>query len=100
MFQAIQLEHADNVATVITEVVKDTTLAVQAPGKRFSLISIDAIPFCHKVALAVIHKGEMVIKYGRPIGRATFDILEGGLVGVHNIEGMRGRGDLEGGKTE
>ena len=100
MFQAIQLEQADNVATVITEVAKDATLTVQAPGKRFSLLSLDAIPFCHKIALTFIHKGEMVIKYGRPIGRATCDISEGGLVGVHNIEGMRGRGDLEGGKAE
>lgn len=100
MFQAIQLERTDNVATVITEIAKATVITVQAPSKLFSITSNDAIPFGHKVALVDIRKGETVTKYGRPIGRATCNIMEGGLVGVHNIEGMRGRGDLEGGMSE
>lgn len=100
MFQALKLELADNVATVITEVAKDTTIIVQAPEECFDLTTVDAIPYCHKVALTAIHKGDIITKYGRPIGRALGDIAEGGLVGAHNIEGMRGRGDLEGGKNK
>jgi len=99
MFQAIQLEHEDNVATVIIEVAKGTSITVQAPGISLELEAADDIPYCHKVALAPIRKGDNVIKYGRPIGRATCDILKGSLVGVHNIEGMRGRGDLAEGKS-
>lgn len=100
MFQAIQLEHEDNVATVIIEVAKGTAVTVQAPGIRFELAATDDIPYCHKVAVTAIHKGENVIKYGRPIGRAICNIVKGGLVGVHNIEGMRGRGDLAEGKEK
>lgn len=100
MFQALQLEIADNVATVITEINKDISIVIQAPGITFNLKTINAIPYCHKVALTTINTGEFVIKYGRPIGRATCDIAKGGLVGVHNMEGMRGRGDLEGGKSK
>lgn len=100
MFQAIQLEQKDNVATVIIEVTKGTTLTVQSPGASFKLAAADDIPYCHKVALATIRKGDNVIKYGRPIGRATRDIAKGNLVGVHNIEGMRGRGDLAEGEAK
>ena len=94
MFHALQLEPVDNVATVVTEVGKGTVLTIQTPGASITLRSVEAIPFGHKIALASIQKGETVHKYGRPIGRASSDIPKGGLVGVHNLEGLRGRGDL------
>lgn len=100
MFQALKLETADNVATVITEVAKDMTITVQAPEESVNLKTVDAIPYCHKVALTAIHKGDTIVKYGRPIGRALGNIAKGSLVGAHNIEGMRGRGDLEGGDNK
>ena len=95
MFHALQLEPADNVATVVAPAAKNTQLIVQVPGGQRATISIvDDIPFGHKIALQPLAKGDIVVKYGRPIGRATSDIPKGGLVGVHNLEGMRGRGDL------
>lgn len=95
MFNALQLEAADNVATVVAVVTKGTLLMVQGPGgKNMQLSTMDDVPFGHKVALQALHKGDIVVKYGRPIGRATSDIPKGGLVGIHNLEGLRGRGDL------
>jgi altronate dehydratase small subunit len=94
MFHALQLEPADNVATVVADVGKDTVIVVQAGAKSLTLPTLDPIPFGHKVALQPIRRGEVVVKYGRPIGRALTDVPKGGLVGAHNIEGMRGRGDL------
>jgi altronate dehydratase small subunit len=95
MFHALQLEAADNVATVVTPAAKNTQLTVQVPGGRTLTVSvIDDIPFGHKIALQALSKGDIVVKYGRPIGRAMSDIPKGGLVGVHNLEGLRGRGDL------
>ena len=35
------------------------------------------------------------MKYAHVIGKASKDISVGELVHVHNIEGNRGRGDLE-----
>lgn len=46
-----------------------------------------------KIALTDINNGEKIIKYGEVIGQATAPIKCGELVHVHNVEGIRGRGD-------
>jgi altronate dehydratase small subunit len=94
MFHALQLEPGDNVATLVVDAEGNTELTIQAPGKTVVLTTVDSIPFGHKVALTSLNKGDIVSKYGRPIGRTMSDIPKGGLVGVHNLEGLRGRGDL------
>lgn len=94
MFHALQLEAADNVATLVADVSKGVELTVQTPSARTVIVTAEPIGFGHKVALQPLQKGEIVTKYGRPIGRATANIPRGGYVGVHNIEGMRGRGDI------
>lgn len=43
------------------------------------------IPMGHKIALKPIKAGEMVIKYGQPIGHATTDIKPGEWVHNHNL---------------
>ena len=48
-----------------------------------------------KIAVEDIPQGAQVMKYGESIGIASTDIKVGGQVHVHNIEGARGRGDLE-----
>ncbi len=40
----------------------------------------------HKMASRAIAKGEAVVKYGLPIGRATCDIAPGQWVHLHNCE--------------
>lgn len=52
------------------------------------------IPSGHKLARRAIAAGETVLKYGQPIGRATAAIAAGEHVHVHNVESLRGRGDL------
>jgi altronate dehydratase small subunit len=39
-------------------------------------------------------KGDDVIKYGEVVGRTTATINIGDHVHVHNVESLRGRGDL------
>ncbi len=53
-----------------------------------------AIPSGHKVARRAIAAGDLIVKYGQPIGRAIADIAAGEHVHVHNVESLRGRGDL------
>lgn len=93
----IQLNVDDNVAVAVEDCKTGETLKVQAPAtmQDYEIRVVSDIPFGHKCALRDMKKGETILKYGRPIGRATADILKGEIVGVHNIEGMRGRGDLE-----
>ena len=39
----------------------------------------------HKVAARAIPQGDLIIKYGMPIGKASQDIPAGAHVHVHNI---------------
>ena len=50
-----------------------------------ALEATEAIPAGHKFALRDIQKGEMIIKYGDPIGTATEFIPEGSHVHTHNV---------------
>lgn len=60
----------------------------------------DDIPFGFKVAIRDIQKGDKIIKFGEAIGIASVAITKGEMVHVHNIEGLRGRGDLEKGALQ
>lgn len=44
-----------------------------------------AIPMAHKIARRAIAEGEVILKYGMPIGIATAAIAPGAHVHVHNI---------------
>lgn len=45
----------------------------------------DPLTFGHKAARGAIAKGQQILKYGVPIGRATRDIAAGEHVHVHNM---------------
>lgn len=94
---ALQANGLDNVATIFAEgIVDGTEVAVlDASGSRTSLTVIGDVPYGHKVALVDIATGEQITKYGEEIGVATHDIRAGEYVHVHNLDSMRGRGDLE-----
>jgi (2R)-sulfolactate sulfo-lyase subunit alpha len=62
---------------------------VQNGGGHIEIAARDTIPLGHKIALRAIARGEHVIEYGTPIGRATADIAAGQHVHVHNLKGER-----------
>ena len=87
----LRLKDDDDVAVALRALVPGT-------GVRFadgSAVDVaDAIPAGHKVALRAIAAGSAIHKYGQVIGRASTAIGAGAHVHVHNVEGLRGRGDL------
>ncbi len=85
------IDKSDNVATNVADEIPQGT-RVDVDGK--TILTLDLIPYGHKMALAPIPKGETVLKYGLSIGSATEDIQPGSHVHVHNVESNRGRGDL------
>lgn len=88
-------EAKDNVATILaSDVKKGATVPVTVEGKRLEVKVNADIPFGHKIAIKPIASGKTVYKYGLSIGRATADIAIGDHVHIHNIEPLRGRGDL------
>ncbi len=92
---AIALHSTDNVATAVQDLKKGQQATVRL-GREISHVSImEDIPYGHKFAVRKINNGENILKYGEVIGRATSDIETGCHAHVHNIESLRGRGDLQ-----
>ena len=86
------LRDGDNVAVALRELPEGYAVDVA----RGSVATRRIIPAGHKVATREIAAGELILKYGETMGRATQAIAAGEHVHVHNVEGLRGRGDLAG----
>ena len=93
----LKVHEADNVATIFAEnVIKGIEVEIRdKSGSKQMLKVLNDIPYGHKVAISKIEKGELINKYGEEIGIATKNIEPGEHVHVHNLDSMRGRGDLE-----
>ncbi|MDR1875499.1 MAG: UxaA family hydrolase [Synergistaceae bacterium] len=83
----------DDVATLVRDAAEGEAVTVRRGSDSLELTAVTAIPAGHKIALRDFKKGENVIKYGSVIGAASEDIPKGAHVHVHNLEGLRGRGD-------
>jgi altronate dehydratase small subunit len=83
----------DNVGTAAAELHPGDSFQVSGRTGQ-ELKAQEEIPFGFKVALSDIPAGSNVVKYGEVIGRSTCPIRAGEMVHIHNIEGIRGRGDL------
>lgn len=93
---ALQVNDLDNVATIFAKGVRDgqiVTLKDKA-GHTRPLTVIGDVPYGHKVAVDDIPAGGSIRKYGEQIGVASRAIRRGEYVHVHNLDSMRGRGDL------
>ena len=93
--RALILHPKDNVASVMEEVSSGDDVMLQGGSATLLLQAVEKIPFGFKMATVDIRQGDTVIKYGEVIGTASKDIQKGALVHIHNIEGARGRGDLQ-----
>ena len=93
--QALLMHPSDNIAVAAADLPAGQ--AVEVAGEM--ILVVQPIPFGHKFARRSIPSGGIVFKYGQPVGRATTDIAVGAHVHVHNIESLRGRGDLGQGVT-
>ncbi|NLI91124.1 MAG: UxaA family hydrolase [Peptococcaceae bacterium] len=98
--KAVLINVKDNVATVTEDVKSGQSIVFLSEQKEKEIEALDDIPFGHKVAIREIFLGQDIIKYGEIIGRATFNIQTGQHVHVHNVEALRGRGDLGGKANE
>jgi altronate dehydratase small subunit len=81
---AILLNIKDDVATALTALKAEQKVEVELGSVSYSTIVTEDIEFGHKYALRDIAKGEDILKYGLPIGKALADIKVGEWVHVHN----------------
>ena len=93
---ALKVDDLDNVATIFANGIVDGMQVEMRDKKGISeIITVKGdVPYGHKIAVADIDKGQPIMKYGESIGRASCDIKNGDYVHVHNLDAMRGRGDL------
>lgn len=82
---ALMMDETDNVVTCVTEVAKGENVIYQKGNELLSLKAEEAIPYCHKIALADLKEGDSVIKYGELIGRTNRDVAKGCLIDHENI---------------
>lgn len=93
---ALKVDDLDNVATIFANGIVDNTVVEMRDKKgNTELITVHGdVPYGHKIALCDLKKGDHIMKYGECIGAASTDIKKGDYVHVHNLEALRGRGDL------
>jgi altronate dehydratase small subunit len=90
---AVVVDENDNVATALRELESGSSVRLDVGSQVVDVAVSQTIPFGHKFALLNIEAGEPIVKYGETIGLATTRIVRGELAHVHNIEGLKGRGD-------
>jgi len=77
----IHLHPRDNVAVARVPIAAGAELRVDG----VSVVAAGPIPAGHKVALRGIAAGEIVLRYGQSIGRASTPIAAGEHVHIHNL---------------
>ena len=93
---ALKVDELDNVATIFANGITDgTEVEVRDKKGNSEIITVHGdVPYGHKIALRDIAPGEHIMKYGECIGAASHPISKGDYVHVHNLDALRGRGDL------
>ena len=79
---AVKMDKLDNVAVILEDINEEDLLKVDS----VMISARQRILRGHKIAVADIEKGEFIIKYGVPIGKAKCQILAGEHVHIHNVE--------------
>jgi altronate hydrolase len=82
---AILIDPHDNVVTVLHDILPGGDVVW---GDDDQVTVCEAIPTGHKVAIAPVPTGEIVRKYGYPIGTATTAIAVGDKVHTHNLNAV------------
>lgn len=93
--ELIIMDLEDNIGIIKQGVSKGQKIDIQYQEFEDLIDAKEDIPFGFKIALKNIHQGEKIYKFGEAIGIARVPIAKGEMVHVHNVEGLRGRGDLE-----
>jgi altronate dehydratase small subunit len=92
---AIVIDKRDNVAMALRKLERGEYIQLKIEDRIIDITLSQTIPCKHKFALKDIELGGAIIKYGEVIGLATRKIIKGGHTHVHNVEGLKGRGDKQ-----
>jgi altronate hydrolase len=79
--RAVRIHPLDDVAVAIDTLAAGSEVRVADDA----IVTLEEIPAGHKLALRDLAKGELVRKYGFPIGETTAAIARGGWIHEHNL---------------
>ena len=85
MINAILIDPADSVATVLTDVAAGTDAEFVRDGETLRITARQRVPRYHKIAVRETPQGGSVIKYGESIGLAIRPIRPGDHVHTDNL---------------
>jgi hypothetical protein len=86
---AILLDKADDVATVLRQIEQGESVAIDGPVAPLDIVAGETIPIFHKIAIRPLSSGSQILKYGDSIGVLVTDVEEGALVHIHNLRSSR-----------
>ena len=90
-WHATLLAAQDNVAVALRPIAAGDRVLVRTPGGVRDVVALEAIPLCHKIAMADLAPGDDVLKYGCCIGEVTQPVARGAWVHTHNVVSRRAR---------
>lgn len=82
---ALLMGNSDNVVNCVDDISAGETVYYRKGDEILSLVAIENIPYCHKIALTDIPAGGEVIKYDESLGKVSVDIKKGSWVAHHNL---------------
>lgn len=82
MRSLMKMNARDNVAVALRAITAGEQLAIDGD----TIEANTDIPRGHKIALASFNEGDIILKYGYPIGHATTLILKGEHIHTHNLK--------------
>jgi altronate hydrolase len=78
----IVLASEDNVGVALRGIAAGEA-ALDGSGHKVD--SVEDVPLGHKIALKKIREGDMIVRFGVPVGIARAPIEPGRLVHIHNV---------------
>ncbi|MGP4040838.1 UxaA family hydrolase [Gracilibacillus sp. D59] len=93
-YNALIMSDEDNVATAVKDLSVGDLAKIHYKNIDQVIKVKDNIQFGHKLALCNVEKNREIKKYGEPIGIAITNIRKGEHVHIHNIDSIRGKGEL------
>lgn len=83
--KAVLIQENDTVLTVLEPVQASEVVTAGTE----ELIAMEDIPQYHKIARVEMRRGDVIYKYGQPMGYATADIGIGQWVHTHNADSVQ-----------
>ncbi len=80
--KAVRIEENDTVLTVLEAVQAGETASTGTED----ITALEDIPQYHKITRRAMKRGEIIYKYGQPMGYAAADIAAGQWVHTHNAD--------------